>query len=112
MTRRDLLALPLLAQLRAEAAPELSRPVQDGGAIEQIWRYLECRSHLALWSTDAPENVAVLLHTGWSFTGDYTCNPTKILKTVVPARLAASGTTEYPTPVPASQASLELKQPL
>lgn len=98
--------------VRAEAAPELSRPVQDGGAIEQIWRYLECRSHLALWSTDAPENVAVLLHTGWSFTGDYTCNPTKTLKTIVPARLAASGTTEYPAPVPASQASLELKHPL
>jgi hypothetical protein len=80
----------------ALAAPSSSWPAQDGGVIEQIWRYLEVASHLALWSTDTPERRGSLLRMGWSFTADYACNATKTTRAIVPARLASTGTVVFP----------------
>lgn len=82
--------------VRATVAPSSSWPVQDGGAIEQIWRYLDGESYLAFWSTDTMPRVGTLLKIGWSFTGDYACNATKTTKIIVPARLASTGTIVLP----------------
>ncbi|MFN0100694.1 MAG: DUF4123 domain-containing protein [Bryobacteraceae bacterium] len=97
--------------VRARIAPTSSWKVQDGGAIEQIWRYLECRSYLALWSAHAPGQLGILLQTGWSFTGDYACNATKTTRTIVPARLASTGTAAFPALIPAARTDIEAHPP-
>ena len=99
--------LPATAVIHAEIAPATSWKVVDGGPIEQIWRYLECRSYLALWPAHAPEHLGILLQIGWSFMGDYACNETKTTRTIVPARLASTGTVAYPVPRPAAQTDIE-----
>jgi hypothetical protein len=102
--------------VRAELSPASAWPVHDGGApdrpIEQIWRYLECRSFLAIWSEAAPEAVAVAMQTGWSFTGDYQCTPQKTTRTVVPARVASTGAAIYPGPRPARTTEIETRGPV
>jgi hypothetical protein len=102
--------------VRAELSPASAWPVHDGGAtdkpIEQIWRYLECRSYLAIWSEAAPEAAAVAMQTGWSFTGDYQCTPQKTTRTVVPARVASTGAAIYPGPRPALTTEMETRGPV
>jgi hypothetical protein len=101
--------------VRAELSPSTAWAVNDGGApdrpIEQIWRYLECRSFLALWSTDAPETAAVAMQAGWSFTGDYQCTPLKTTRVVVPARVASTGAAVYVSPRPAPATGIEMRGP-
>jgi hypothetical protein len=103
------------AVISAQISPATSWKVQDGAAldrtIEQIWRYLECRSYLALWSADAPGQLGILLETGWSFTGDYACNTTKTTRTTVPARLASTGTTPFPALMPGARTAIEAHPP-
>lgn len=103
------------AVVSAQISPAASWKVQDGAAldrtIEQIWRYLECRSYLVLWSADAPGQLGILLETGWSFTGDYACNPTKTIRTTVPARLASTGTTPFPALMPGARTAIEAHPP-
>jgi hypothetical protein len=101
--------------VRAHMSPATQWRIQDGTAldktIEQIWLYRDCKSYLTLWSADAPSQLGVLLQTGYSFTGDYTCNTTKTIRTTVPARLAPTGTVAFPALVPASRTELEAHPP-
>jgi hypothetical protein len=101
--------------VRAQIAPASSWKIQDpaaiGKTIEQIWRYLECRSYLALWSANAPGQLGILLQMGWSFTGDYACNATKTTRTIVPARLASTGSVSFPSLVPAGGTDIEAHPP-
>ncbi len=105
-----------LIRFRASASPASSWKVQLGGAsdkpIEQIWRYLECRSVLALWSANAPGQVGLLMQLGWSFTGDFACTPLKTIRAVVPVRLAATGSSTFPELVPAAGTGIELHPPV
>ncbi|HEU0120815.1 MAG TPA: DUF4123 domain-containing protein [Bryobacteraceae bacterium] len=100
----------------AQASPSCRWKVTDGAAldktIEQIWRYMEGRAYLALWSADAPSQLGVLLQTGWAFTGDYACTPAKTTRTIVPARLAATRTTAFPALTPAAKTELEAHPPV
>lgn len=109
------IALEQPLRFTAEMAPATEWRVTDGAAIdktiEQIWRYLDCQVYLTLWSIDAPGQLGVLLQSGWSFTGDYTCNTTKTIRTVVPARLAATRAVVFPSLVPAAQTELEAHPP-
>lgn len=93
----------------AHAAPAAVFDSQAPAAIEQIWSYLECRSHLVLWSIHAPEQRAVLLTAGWSFTGDYVCTPQKAVRATVKARVAGTGNTPYAEAVPAAKAGVVLQ---
>ena len=97
--------------IAAQISPAASWKILNGGPIEQIWRYLECRSYLVLWSEHATGQLGVLLQTGWSFTGDYACNITKTTKTTVPARLASTGTTQFPALMPAARTDIEAHPP-
>jgi hypothetical protein len=103
------------AVVSAQISPATNWNIQDGAAldrtIEQIWRYLECRSYLALWSADAPGQLGILLETGWSFTGDYACNATKTTRTTVPARLASTGTVAFPALMPGARTAIEAHPP-
>jgi hypothetical protein len=102
--------------VRAHMAPATQWKVHNEAAldktIEQIWLYRDCKSYLTLWSADAPSQLGVVLQTGYSFTGDYTCNTTKTIRTTVPARLAPMGTVVFPALVPASQTELEAHPPV
>jgi len=96
----------------AQASPTSNWKVKNGTlTIEQIWRYLECRSYLALWSEHAPGQLGILLRTGWSFTGDYACNATKTTRTIAPARLASTGATSFPALMPGARTDIEAHPP-
>jgi hypothetical protein len=45
------------------------------------------------------------------FTGDYACTPLKVLRTIVPVRLAATGTVAYPALVQGRETELEMYPP-
>ncbi|MBI2685713.1 MAG: DUF4123 domain-containing protein [Acidobacteria bacterium] len=101
---------------KAHLSPATQWKINHGSVldrtIEQIWRYLDCRTYLAVWSADAPGQLGVLMRTGWSFTGDYACNTTKTLRTTVAARLATTGTVTYPALLPAARTELEAHPPV
>lgn len=100
---------------RAGVAPGLSAKVIDGTAldrtIEQIWCYSDGVAYLTLWTAEAPGQLGVLAQMGWSFTGDYTCNATKTLRTLIPARLAGTRPVIYSALTPAGATEMEALPP-
>ncbi len=104
------------ATFRAGVAPGVTATVIDGAAldktIEQIWSYSDGQAYLTLWTEEAPEQLGVLAQIGWSFTGDYTCNPAKTVRTVIPVRLAGTRPVVFPQLTPAGQTEMEAQPPV
>ena len=96
-------------------APGVTATVIDGTAldktIEQIWSYADEQAFLTLWTQEAPGQLGVLAQIGWSFTGDYVCNPAKTVRTTIPARLAGTRPVVFPRLTPAGQTEMEAHPP-
>ena len=103
------------ATFRAQVAPGVTATVIDGTAldktIEQIWSYADEQAFLTLWTQEAPGQLGVLAQIGWSFTGDYVCNPAKTVRTTIPARLAGTRPVVFPRLTPAGQTEMEAHPP-